>query len=442
MRSLPARPRLACPIQRLPPELLSMIFWHAIPRRSEFVEPSVHAAPILLCRVCKQWRDLAERTPELWSSISLFLLRPYAIASQAYEKWISRSGSCPMLIKVVVLVCPSDPRWTKHLRPLTDFMHNISRQSHRWLIADISVPGHYMEKLLANEAPILQKLILRDPLVDSGGDAATRPWEHVFRLSAAPALRQFILKQPLRIIPNNSHPITSIHFDAFSLHQVTVLFNGCPQLEDLNISFKSEVRFCAPGLWTFPRLRTLVISLHYHNSKEMAKFLDHLCLPAVRSLTINGLRSARHLHLVRLLDHTDGGLQDLTLLNISTCDSEVFEYLKRVPLLKSLHLVDSHGFDIRCVQRLTWIPGGDTNVCPRLQNLWLLRSECQLLVPGMVGDMIASRGPRRAHGLADRNCEPEPLREIRFDGSQYQHDRLLERKDIVNCTKNGLVWKR
>ncbi|THG99888.1 hypothetical protein EW145_g7178 [Phellinidium pouzarii] len=417
-RSSPNNYMLPSPIPRLPPEILSMIFWHAIPRRSDFVEPSIHAAPLLLCRVCKQWRDLTERTPELWSSISLFLLRPYVNATQAFEKWISRSGNCPLSIKVVVLTCFADTRSEKHLHPLTDFMYNISKQSHRWLIADISVPGHYMEKLLANEAPILRRLTLSDPLVGSGDDVSTHQWEHVFRLSAAPALREFVLKQPLRIIPSPTHPIISVHFDAFSLLQVADLFNGCSQLVDLDISFRNEVLFDTEGIWTFNRLRTLRVCLHYQNSREMAKFLDHLCLPAVRSLTIDGLRSASDLHLAQLLDRTDGRLESLTLLNISFLNNDIVKYLSRVQFLRSLHLVDTHGFNNRCVNNLVWVPGRHTN----------------LLSVGTVGGMIISRG-------LGHSIEPKPLREIRFDGSKGQHDELLQREDIKMCILSGLVWK-
>ncbi|KAH8118141.1 hypothetical protein DFH11DRAFT_1572618, partial [Phellopilus nigrolimitatus] len=416
------------PIQHLPPEILSIIFWYSIPLRSGFVEPSIRRSPLLLCRVCKKWRDLAERTPELWSSISLFLLRPYVTAIQAFEKWIAMSGNCPLSIKVVVLTHFGDA-W----HPLMSFIEEIAKQSHRWLVADISVPSCYMQKLLANEAPILQKLVLADPLIETGGESS-RLWERrTFKLSAAPALRQLILKQPLRILPSIIHPITSIHFDAFTLPQVSDLLDGCPQLEDLAIKFKEVLVFSGPDIWTLPRLRSLRVCLHYANCREMGKFLDYLRLPSLRSLTVDGLRIARHHHLLSLLDRTDGGLEDLTLLNITVRHSEIYEYLKRLPFLKILRLVDSHGLNNQCVYRLTWLPEGETNVCPCLQELWLLRSECQNLSLDAVEHMEEVDSPV--------SPQPAPLKEIRFDGSQRQHNALRQRAKIKSCIENGLVWK-
>ncbi|KAL5526651.1 hypothetical protein ACEPAF_8375 [Sanghuangporus sanghuang] len=404
----------------------------------------------------------------------MFLLRPYERATRAFERWIARSGSCPLRIKLVVMTYSSSPSYSSESGSgrihnaqkdtLRAFVRSLARQSYRWLVADISVPGCFMQSLLANEAPMLKKLTLSDPLVEPGSDMSYT-WEHTFALSAAPALSTLVLKQRLRIIPITAHPITSVQFDAFSSSQIVDLFSGCPMLEELGISFRREILILdGPDIWTFPRMHTLRISLHHSNSRiETSAILDRLRLPCLRTLTIDGLRQSHGLHLCTLLDRTGGGLTSLTLLNISTSHNDMFEYLHRAPHLRSLRLVDSHGFDYRCIRRLTWLPSWQTNVCPRLSELWLLRSECQMLMLDMVENMVVSRSPagggvsaRQAHGHNTRSStgkvdskhhsEPsvvlDPLREFRFDGSRFQHEDLLARPRIKAAIENGLVWKR
>ncbi|KAJ7286466.1 hypothetical protein C8J57DRAFT_1664557 [Mycena rebaudengoi] len=59
------------PALTLPSELISEIFLHCLPDDTEFVPPNPHAAPLLLCRICRQWKQIALATPGLWSSLSL-----------------------------------------------------------------------------------------------------------------------------------------------------------------------------------------------------------------------------------------------------------------------------------------------------------------------------------------------------------------------------------
>ena len=434
-------------IQRLPPEILALIFWHAIPRgKSNFVEPSTSAAPLLLCRVCKSWRDLAERTPELWSSISLFLLRPYASATQAFDRWIAKSGGCPLSIKVVVLTSPVDAKSkaTKQLKTLLDFIRNIALQSYRWHVADIAVPGCFMQNLLAHEAPILRNLVLSDPLTDSSD--LGEQWEHKFSLSAAPNLGQLILKQRLRIVPITSHPITSVTFDAFTASQITDLCNGCPCLEEMEVIFRVDVPIPpdTPAVWSFPRLRVLKFYL-FHTSRhdrDNGSMLNRLHLPVIRSLLVDGLGQSHSSHLTGLLDRTDGGLESLSLSYISLMTDHLSQYLRRVPLLLTLRLVDACGVDERCLNTLTWLPSEDTNVCPRLQELWLLRSHCQHLAITDVECLIASRSPGGLQAYIDPLAsDPDPLKEFRFDGSRDQHSKLLSTTRVKAAIDRGLVWK-
>ncbi|KAF9444965.1 hypothetical protein P691DRAFT_676615, partial [Macrolepiota fuliginosa MF-IS2] len=56
------------PVRRLFPEILQEVFYHCLPTAHNAVM-SATEAPLLLGRVCSQWRRVAYSTPKLWASI-------------------------------------------------------------------------------------------------------------------------------------------------------------------------------------------------------------------------------------------------------------------------------------------------------------------------------------------------------------------------------------
>src|SRR5437016_13471804 len=66
-------------VLKFPPEIASYIFSLSMEARD--YEPSVVSlqklpTPFLLASVCRGWRHLARATPELWSTLSLTLMKP------------------------------------------------------------------------------------------------------------------------------------------------------------------------------------------------------------------------------------------------------------------------------------------------------------------------------------------------------------------------------
>lgn len=77
---------LIAPIQRLPSEVLSEIFL-ALPHIPN-VEPfAIINSPVLLARVCSQWRDVAISTPQLWDIINLSVDDALNIKPFTMEFW-------------------------------------------------------------------------------------------------------------------------------------------------------------------------------------------------------------------------------------------------------------------------------------------------------------------------------------------------------------------
>lgn len=88
-------------MQRLPVELHARIFVACLPLEP-YVKPTPYLAPLLLLRVCRRWRDVVLRTPELWSSLDTTLNVDFDIGAPEtvrsedvdfYQRWLSRAGN-------------------------------------------------------------------------------------------------------------------------------------------------------------------------------------------------------------------------------------------------------------------------------------------------------------------------------------------------------------
>ncbi|KAJ7648639.1 hypothetical protein DFH06DRAFT_1095428 [Mycena polygramma] len=88
------------PILTLPVELTSEIFLHCVP-----VEPvpSVRVAPMLLGRICQEWRQIAYGDPRLWSSLSIAEPAWYSFGLEALiQDWVLRAGSVPLFFSMTL----------------------------------------------------------------------------------------------------------------------------------------------------------------------------------------------------------------------------------------------------------------------------------------------------------------------------------------------------
>ncbi|KAJ7449210.1 hypothetical protein FB451DRAFT_1287835 [Mycena latifolia] len=87
---------LVYPVLTLPTEITSRIFVQCLPTDGR-VRPSSSTTPMVLTQICRQWRDVALATCELWSSIHID--RPYASGRGIWslvETWLSRAKSHPI----------------------------------------------------------------------------------------------------------------------------------------------------------------------------------------------------------------------------------------------------------------------------------------------------------------------------------------------------------
>ena len=146
---------LVSPVRRLSPEMLQQIFFCCLPvDRNPAVHPS--EAPLLLGRICRLWREIANSTPRLWSAIHIVIpsKENASLASARYDAlrtWLGRSGATPLHISLRAHLPTEDILPF----PFADYIVGFST---RWSSVTLALPMAVILRLCSNvngSVPIL-----------------------------------------------------------------------------------------------------------------------------------------------------------------------------------------------------------------------------------------------------------------------------------------------
>ncbi|KAJ6490700.1 hypothetical protein C8R47DRAFT_977163 [Mycena vitilis] len=85
---------------KVPTEILAEIFIHCLPNEIRpFITPDLADAPLILCEICRRWREVAISTPRLWSALHVdfdLMHKRGAYETDFYQTWLSRAGATPL----------------------------------------------------------------------------------------------------------------------------------------------------------------------------------------------------------------------------------------------------------------------------------------------------------------------------------------------------------
>ncbi|KAJ7845754.1 hypothetical protein B0H13DRAFT_1468531, partial [Mycena leptocephala] len=89
------------PVLTLPNEIVSEIFIHFLPLRPLCPPLTGLLSPTTLTQICRQWREVAQATPELWRAIPFSDNRtPLEAQLHICDIWLSRSRGYPLSIRI------------------------------------------------------------------------------------------------------------------------------------------------------------------------------------------------------------------------------------------------------------------------------------------------------------------------------------------------------
>ncbi|KAK1224887.1 hypothetical protein PQX77_012200 [Marasmius sp. AFHP31] len=187
---------LLSPSRRVPVDIWRLIFIDCLPSDSYgFCTPMIRSAPLLLTTICRLWREIALTTPNLWTSIHLYLPAPSPGVSgrdyiaklrgrrEGLKAWLGRSGSLPITVSLEAeqmhdsyrppgLVLPgggfiaSEEAWNTQR---SDFTELLAQYSHRWRMVVLGSGTQHLdlapfEMLLASSLLSLEALYSFGPL--------------------------------------------------------------------------------------------------------------------------------------------------------------------------------------------------------------------------------------------------------------------------------------
>ncbi|THH16266.1 hypothetical protein EW146_g4337 [Bondarzewia mesenterica] len=325
-----------------PPEVISEIFFHALPDDPR--QPiSIDAVPILLTRVCKQWRTIALSSPRLWNEFSISDTRAWSDESiesfcNVVDAWLPLSGALPISCHLV----PQDPRSFSRLLDI------LCRHAHRWKSVMIEgVMGHVFPSLSVVSFRFLESLDLNS---DFDAESCIYGLLACVR-SAAPRLRSMVIYwQPTFIElalpwPNLTHLVVeSPIFDCypvFDMAQILANAGQCRNLILLGVHIWSCSQWICPTFRiTIPRLRELGLTVP--NSLILDSTLRALILPELQILELCAGRSVQapllHTALVDLFSPCASSIISMDLIRVDVPDEELMHVLENLPNLTSLSL--------------------------------------------------------------------------------------------------------
>ncbi|KAJ6582188.1 hypothetical protein B0H19DRAFT_1117740 [Mycena capillaripes] len=118
-------------ILTLPVEVTSEIFLHCLPTEPD--QPSTSVAPMVLGRICQQWRNIAYNNPRLWAAMKIrFRRNAHHGFGTLVRDWLLRAGSMPLALRLILpyrpwglvpkpCYCPTSCLFTDSWTRLTSF---------------------------------------------------------------------------------------------------------------------------------------------------------------------------------------------------------------------------------------------------------------------------------------------------------------------------------
>ena len=361
---------LISPLRRLPPELLQVIFVWCLPTHRNAV---MHAseAPVLLGRVCSEWRRISLSTPEVWSS--LHIVPPNVNFSnltsstarfkrkrELIEMWLGRSGTCPLNISFVWFASDSEDE----IKLCASLLAALVPMCGKWQTLDFQVPLKMFKPfigLTVKDVPLLQGLSLMDNRTPLGIDVVDKWPESLMFAESAANLKTFTLtffSGGLRLPSIPWHQLTTLYLESNisfffqDSREMLSTFAQCAHLQSCNLKFPLSHTALIPAFEplnlpiTLPQLQVLCLDgdQHLQNTFHMSNTLINLCAPKLRKLEIFG-RSGRPegnvapeplIAIKMLLERSKCPLEKLTVESMSLLPEEFIGCLKLVPTLVDL----------------------------------------------------------------------------------------------------------
>lgn len=422
-------------IQHLPVELLVHIFQFCLPHDLQDCRPSATEAPLLLCRVCALWKEIALRMPQLWTSLSVIIQRLSGESvdirrhEEAANRWFQMAGTIPLSLNIYnVAITPSliNPKYSKDLGRLILLPHAAQ-------IRNLELTFSLLDDILAL-SPLPQSFPNYDCLESLAIGLRFKIADTLLILmfQSAPRLRKVMLSQ---VNPSNIlipwAQLTELYINNICEFDLMILLARCTNLECGTFFVVRSLDGAPPTVsFVLPNLTRLTLV-----------FCDNTwadCFRGSRFPTLDRLSIARSIrywyqfytdpvHLYRQLS----AIRRLTVSNMSVPTIiDILRYSSSVSRLKAVWSEDDHGILFRALT----IEDGSEDLLPNLLDLSIYCSlrRKEYFYLHMFLDMLRSRGPQRL------TTSVSPLRRVKISVSiETSGEAQTLRKEIESAVQQS-----
>ncbi|KAG8743340.1 hypothetical protein FRC10_012219 [Ceratobasidium sp. 414] len=416
------------PILRLPTEILARIFELGV-NGSEMGSAGLKFEPIpeigglffdVVCRVCKIWKEVAESTPSLWSTITIDSHNSLKHAQMR----IKRSRSVSLDIQITLSDRIGFARSSLMAGQLTKAFDMLKPHAFRWRTLRIQVPDHAHAQIVFGCCTKSFVPILETFTVQVGQSRVMGIEELPWVFDEAPALKQLSLSSahvgwhPMPF-KNLSSLYLSDYWNDFapSAQQLVDILGSCAAtLLDLTLRNMSDcdtdeemwvledLRY-APCV-TLPRLKRA--TFYFVGSSRLSVLMSRLCLPALEQLEFSYLDDVTMLLEMLCQQRADGlPLKALTIISSLVSEDWLVQLLERLPELTTLELADCEDITSYLLNELSnphdWL-------CPKLRLLSV--DGCTAVDSQSVRAFVTSRLPSQQQAHGRNQIQPVPIDEL------------------------------
>lgn len=432
-----AHEALVSPLRRLPPEILQIIFvWCLSQNRNAVMHAS--EAPVLLGRICSEWRRISIATPELWATLHIVppnvnFSNPTSSTARFQRKrdliemWLGRSGACPLSISLVWFAGDSE----EEIKLCGTLLEVLVPLCGRWKVLDFQVPLKMFKPFIGlsvQDVPYLEGLSLMDNRTPLDADAVDRWPDSLAFAENATRLRNFTLtffSGGIRLPTIPWQDLTMLYLEsniAFffrdSRDMLTTLA-CCTSLISCTLKFPLSHTASLPAYdrldlpVTMPELQVLCVDgdQHLHNTFHMSNTLVNLCAPRLRRLEILG-RSGRPegsvtpepLNAIKtLLQRSKCPLEKLNIESMTMVPEEFIACLRLVPTLVELII---HNWSVRVTTGLA-VVGDETVDANEVAENQILRALTISNCPNDY-DLVAEQAENVPQIIEERRLKDSP----------------------------------
>ncbi|KAJ6466301.1 hypothetical protein C8R45DRAFT_485230 [Mycena sanguinolenta] len=275
---------LIAPIRTLPVELLAEIFLLSIREpdgsRSIYFKQLHIRDAFCVSHVCRQWRQIANNTPRLWTGpIRVdFHQGPKGTYADGLETWFARSA--PLTVPITIIGLENESQATESGSRVTEALLSIVARWRSLRFLDYLAPPWFFQRLVGRRLGSLEELMMGNVHQNSHFDPTT-----ILSFATTPRLRKATLSSTCGI-PMPWAQLTDIAIgNGMSPETFRRIFSQCINVVKVFVRVIGILSQVRPDALALNQLRILSVAWAGDQDHGM-QFFDYVSAPALDELCL------------------------------------------------------------------------------------------------------------------------------------------------------------